>query len=89
MAVKFKKLTALAFARRYPEAVESIEDEIDLGSMQFTDQPYGEVKIPGAGWRACLITHLVRPGGTVPTDEPGYFFDEDEVPDRHLPSDDG
>jgi len=78
MPVQFKKMTALQFSRRYPEAVEALDEEIDLGSMQFQDSPYGEVKIPGHGWRACLITHLIRSGGTVPTDQPGYFFDEDD-----------
>ncbi len=79
MPVQFKKMTALQFARRYPEAAEAVGEEFDLGSMQFPDEPYGEVKIPGHGWRPCLVTHLVRQGrGPEPTTQPGYFFDEDD-----------
>lgn len=79
MTVKFKRLTALQFASRYPEAVEAIEEEMDLGSMQFPDAPYAEVKIPGYGWHACLVTHLIREGrGPEPITQPGYFFNEDD-----------
>ncbi len=77
MPVKYKRLAESEFTARYPDEAQAMDDEIDLGSMQFPDKPWGEVKTPG-GWVPCLITRLVRDGNTQPTDQPGYFFDIDD-----------
>ncbi len=70
MPVKFKRLTEEQFAERYPEALSDDREDIDFSSVTYADNPHGEVKVPGAGWRGCLIGR----GKGVPV----MFYDEDD-----------
>ena len=62
--VKFRPLDFETFAERYEGGEEGDED-----SPEGVGQVYGEVKIPGHGWRGCRLGEI---------GQPTHFWDEDD-----------